>query len=893
MGRVADFERELRRKSKPRLARWYKVDLHNHTPMSDDYQNKDRSSSIDLISEQIQKSGLGIVMFTDHEQLPEQSFTEELQRRTGRLILRGVELNVFVDALDKTGNRVSKDFYYHLLVGFDPEGAYSPDYWLAHIYRECRKETRTVGQKEIVGLTASLDELADTLKDSNALIIPAHLHSSKSPEDTRSVDVIYSDRDFLKYAKHVFTALEVTSITTANFFDGNHEETEYLQKTCIRSSDSHKPEIIGSRCSYALMEDASYSELKAALGLPFRISLEPPSEPASYIIGMNICGTFFQDLWISFSPYCNVLIGIKGSGKTSVLESLRFAFGAEVPVSHASAVNSHLNAILGATGSVSVLIKRPDGAKMLVQRSIADKNFVVTFEDDRQEQFTEPESLLFPTYILGWHEIEQAATDINIRRTYMDTIAGRNQIRILEERAKALAGQIQDKHGVVAQRYTVYRDLDRQASRLQELRKSLQQLTEANLITLRNSYQSATDQREALNHSIDILKRAHPQAITHVNQLLPIQETQFVPLQSPLDEAIVKVRQLIAELKSNAEARGADIQQNIIATVSALEEQRTLVEESFQEFLIHYEEQLKTLSPEERRLLETHRDVLEQTKALAGIETEREHVRLEIVGLLEELVSLCNELANCLDERTSRRQEKVENLATKLLGAGVHLSIIKQQQSTEFQELSNRYGNGARAISELKAKLPDRLSHLVMRRAYGDLMSNLGYDYANLLFGSSEIGYFLGVFENDDIRIAFKVGKTGQEYSPIDQLSAGQRCTAIFPILLNLDYGSLIIDQPEDNLDNRHIAGAIAPALLENKRSRQMIFTSHNANLVVLSDAECITLFESDGSQGRCQEQGFFSTPTSKIANHVMEVLDGGEKALKLRALKYGLSRFH
>jgi energy-coupling factor transporter ATP-binding protein EcfA2 len=164
-------------------------------------------------------------------------------------------------------------------------------------------------------------------------------------------------------------------------------------------------------------------------------------------------------------------------------------------------------------------------------------------------------------------------------------------------------------------------------------------------------------------------------------------------------------------------------------------------------------------------------------------------------------------------------------------------------------------------------------------------------EYGPLLFESAELSYLLGAFENDDLLIELKVGKAGQEFSPIDQLSAGQRCTAIFPMLLRLDQGPLIVDQPEDNLDNRHIANIIAPALLQDKRRRQMIFTSHNANLVVLSDAESIIMFESDGTTGKVEAQGFFSMRTSPIGKHVIDVLDGGEAALKLRALKYGLSQ--
>ena len=111
--------------------------------------------------------------------------------------------------------------------------------------------------------------------------------------------------------------------------------------------------------------------------------------------------------------------------------------------------------------------------------------------------------------------------------------------------------------------------------------------------------------------------------------------------------------------------------------------------------------------------------------------------------------------------------------------------------------------------------------------------------------------------------------------------SAGQRCTAIFK------RGPLIVDQPEDNLDNRHIADTIAPALFQDKRARQIAFTSHNANLVVLTDSEQIALFDSDGSRGEVA-RGFLCTSASSITEHVIE--DGGRAALRLRYQKYGVA---
>ena len=100
----------------------------------------------------------------------------------------------------------------------------------------------------------------------------------------------------------------------------------------------------------------------------------------------------------------------------------------------------------------------------------------------------------------------------------------------------------------------------------------------------------------------------------------------------------------------------------------------------------------------------------------------------------------------------------------------------------------------------------------------------------------------------------------------------------------------MIVDQPEDNLDNRHIADTIAPALFQDKRARQIAFTSHNANLVVLTDSEQIALFDSDGSRGEVSARGFLCTSASSITEHVIATLDGGRAALRLRYQKYGVA---
>jgi hypothetical protein len=145
----------------------------------------------------------------------------------------------------------------------------------------------------------------------------------------------------------------------------------------------------------------------------------------------------------------------------------------------------------------------------------------------------------------------------------------------------------------------------------------------------------------------------------------------------------------------------------------------------------------------------------------------------------------------------------------------------------------------------------------------------------------------LDVIDDDDVDVQLSVGSRG--FVPIQNLSAGQRCVAVFPLLLRNTRGPLVIDQPEDNLDNRYIADIIGPELLKKKQSQQYLVTSHNANLVVLTDADLIIHVDSDGNRAEFPAAGFLACPESAVKGSVLDVLDGGEAALVARHMKYGI----
>ena len=126
-------------------------------------------------------------------------------------------------------------------------------------------------------------------------------------------------------------------------------------------------------------------------------------------------------------------------------------------------------------------------------------------------------------------------------------------------------------------------------------------------------------------------------------------------------------------------------------------------------------------------------------------------------------------------------------------------------------------------------------------------------------------------------------------YIAFEDASPGQQATSLIGLLMNLTGGPLVVDQPEDDLDNATIS-KVSEALWEAKRSRQLIFVSHNPNLVVIGDAELVVHCDyqdpGQSSAVRIAHQGAIDTP--EVNRVIADVMEGGERAFSLRKQKYG-----
>jgi len=194
----------------------------------------------------------------------------------------------------------------------------------------------------------------------------------------------------------------------------------------------------------------------------------------------------------------------------------------------------------------------------------------------------------------------------------------------------------------------------------------------------------------------------------------------------------------------------------------------------------------------------------------------------------------------------------------------------------------------------LSENIPDLKIHtLLQTRLLGDLTEQQRETaYKNL----TEDLVADAVAASANIYISFEY-RDRNEFIPFERASPGQQASALLQLLLNQQAGTLIIDQPEDDLDNRVIM-EVVEMLHDAKRHRQIIFATHNPNFVVNGDADKVVALKPthsdadqqiDAARVAIDTDGAIETLTVRQA--ITETMEGGEKAFELRGRKYSFQK--
>lgn len=152
-----------------------------------------------------------------------------------------------------------------------------------------------------------------------------------------------------------------------------------------------------------------------------------------------------------------------------------------------------------------------------------------------------------------------------------------------------------------------------------------------------------------------------------------------------------------------------------------------------------------------------------------------------------------------------------------------------------------------------------------------------------LELSGEDLDEFELLFPEDDIQIEYKNG--AGSWKPISTASAGQKTAAILALILAQGKKPLLLDQPEDDLDNRLIYDLVVDQLRISKESRQIIVVTHNANIPVNGDSEHIIVMDAESKYIKPKACGCIEEPQIKEA--IREIMEGGVEAFEVRSRRY------
>ena len=141
-------------------------------------------------------------------------------------------------------------------------------------------------------------------------------------------------------------------------------------------------------------------------------------------------------------------------------------------------------------------------------------------------------------------------------------------------------------------------------------------------------------------------------------------------------------------------------------------------------------------------------------------------------------------------------------------------------------------------------------------------------------------------FPEDSLKVQYSTTSDGGNFRPIREGSPGQKTAALLAFLLSYGVDPIVLDQPEDDLDNHLIYGLIVSQLKAIKCSRQVILVTHNANIVVNGDAEYVAALDARSGQTIVLTDG--GLQQEEVRKTICRIMEGGEKAFEDRYRRIG-----
>ena len=610
---------------------------------------------------------------------------------------------------------------------------------------------------------------------------------------------------------------------------------------------------------------------------------------------IRIIGGFLDGVAYHFSDKLNCIIGARGTGKTSILEFTRYALNA-MPLNPASRrqietlVESNLDG-----GRIEVAIETREGLPYIVSRSAGEPPIVLT--PDHQATGLNFSPALFRLDVFSQNEIENIAGKAMSQLALLETFNQEalselnskiDQTRKTLEANTAAALPLRKRVGELADSISVLPGL---TDRLKEF--AAVNTEDAAILNKAHEQKSIRDRE---SHYVEALTGIYSDAAAKVKAIRDVIGQQLLwHRQEGLENGVnfPLLQQMQAELGTCNTALNSSLDGMLntlragyqrhegIKQELALKHQQADIE--FRQ-LIEKRQEEQTKSAERMKLEKDRNRLLAQQSELAEAKRKQETLQRERLTHLHSLSEL-------LDERFLKRQEIVTRINAALM-PNIRVSIQQFGNRETYQGLLADGLKGCqiqhRLVAGKLAELisPAKLSTLIRDGNEKQLIdtSGINQNQAKAVIQALRNEEFLARLEIVDMPDwpMIELSDYGN-YKTTETLSTGQKCNTILPILLLDSDRPLLIDQPEDNLDNGFVHKTIVESVLAVKNNRQLVFVTHNPNIPVLGDAERILVLESNGKVGHVRNCG----SVDQCKADIVSLLEGGEDAFKKRKERY------
>ena len=701
-----------------------------------------------------------------------------------------------------------------------------------------------------------------------------------------------------------------------NVINGKVEAYGFRSMGLFQTSDNRTDtfEHLGVSTTWVKWTEPTAEALRqACLAKKSRILQQEPHLPVTHIKEFKVSGSnFLKDLQLDFNPQFNVTIGGRGTGKSSLLQYISWALGKDIDVAKKADLDNFIKNTLN-DGTVEITVNKT-GIPHYIRRSTSLYEMKIGDEDwqptNSQNVATIIRADSFSQKELSKHDKDKT-----------------NQLNRIIENAvqsdlESIRRKIEENGNKIKEVATMYESYLANMKSADDLKMQIASLT-IQIIRLNEllNEMPAEDQvviksNSLINAEKDIISRSEfaidqmanqiEHIITNLNFKRPDYKSEAIQNHAAVktflnaqDQKLIKIKNGLRYALQNIISEDAVKYKEALTVLHDEHDEKYAEAKARQQT---FESTIKEIEELRARLLiltEDKNRITQRIEAEKGVRKELNQLFFKRNQLNKNLYLL---LKTAVDDIVAKSERTLEiNLSS--------LNNIKYIISSFIESVTGSKGQPQRTQAFFQGLLGDHNTYKNLLKFWlslyrksistdtvEDILAEYGLSNPSLL--ETDWERITEHFNNSSNIIDFALDvptynleliycKDDKSKIPFDDASYGQQAGSILTILLNQEFGPLIIDQPEDDLDNK-VIHQITENIVAAKHKRQLIFSSHNANIAVNGDAELILVFDYNSDKSAGEISSFGSIDMDDIKNQVKDIMEGGVVAFEMRKTKYG-----